>query len=137
MTPQGLSRDRDQQTYDLIGAAMAVHTELGPGFLESVYQDAFELELHHQQIPYTREMLLPIFYRGQKLPTFFKADFVCFNTIVIELKAMKQITGAEEAQVINYLKATGLQKGLLFNFGAPKLEHRRFVSTNNSQRSRE
>ncbi len=128
MTPSGSSRDRDQQTYDLIGAAMAVHTELGHGILESVYQDAFELELRHQQIPYTREMLLPILYRGQKLPTFFKADFVCYNTIVVELKALKHITGIEESQVINYLKATGLHRALLFNFGSPSLEHRRFVS---------
>lgn len=121
------NRERDPQTYTLIGVAMAVHAELGHGFLESVYQEAFELELKHRQIPYAREMHLPIHYKGQRLHTFFKADFVCYQAIVVELKALKRLTALEESQMINYLKATGHHRALLFNFGSQSLEHKRFI----------
>lgn len=130
MNPQITQMDadkKDKDTYAIIGAAMVVHRELGCGFLEAVYQEALEKEFQIQQIPYKREMETPVFYRGQKLKTFYKADFVCFENIIVELKALSNITGSEEAQVINYLKATGMHKALLFNFGTIQLQYKRLV----------
>ena len=119
--------DRDGQTYAIIGAAMTVHRELGSGFLEAVYQEALEREFQLQDIPYERDKLLPIHYRGERLNTFYKADFVCFGSVVVELKALSELAGREESQVINYLKASGLHKALLINFGTTSLQHKRLV----------
>ena len=118
---------RDPQTYAVIGAAMAVHAALGCGFLEAVYQEALEMEFKHCGIPYVRELDLPIQYRGQTLKTFYRVDFLCHGEILVELKALSQITGVEESQVLNYLKASGHSRALLLNFGVPSLFHRRFV----------
>ena len=122
MFPKG-----DPQTFAIIGAAMAVHRELGHGFLETVYQEAMELELISCKIPYGRELQLPIRYQGTLLRTLYRADFVCFGNVLVELKALQKISGIEEAQVINYLKASGFEKALLINFGAPSLEYKRLV----------
>lgn len=118
---------KDQQTYAVIGAAMAVHGELGSGFLEAVYQDAFEWELKAKEIPYEREKELPVFYKGQRLNSFYKADFVCYGTLIVELKALKALSGLEEAQAINYMKVSGLNKALLLNFGSLRLQYKRLV----------
>ncbi len=118
---------KDPDTYLVIGAAMAVHGELGCGFLEAVYQEALERELRARRIPCEREKELPIYYRGERLNAFYKADFICFDSMILELKALKQLSGTEESQVMNYLKASGLHKALLLNFGAPRLQYKRFV----------
>ena len=117
----------DPETYAIIGAAMAVHGELGHGFLEPVYQAALEQEFRSQKIPFRREVDIPVSYKGESLDVSYRADFVCFGNIIVELKALQKLSGVEESQVLNYLKATGLEKGLLINFGTASLQHRRFV----------
>ncbi|ANT65262.1 GxxExxY protein [Prosthecochloris sp. CIB 2401] len=118
---------RDKETYAVIGAAMTVHRELGCGFLEAVYQDAMEKEFQHLLIPYRREVKLPVYYRGEQLNSYYQADFVCFDSVIVELKALQKLSGTEEAQVINYLKASNLQRALLLNFGSRSLQHKRLV----------
>ncbi|MCK5148803.1 GxxExxY protein [bacterium] len=119
--------NRDPETYAIIGAAMVVHNELGHGFYETVYQEALEHELRFQKIPYEREKTFPVHYRGVELDAYYKSDFVCFGSVIVELKALQNLTNREEAQVINYLKASGLQKAILINFGAKQLQYKRMV----------
>ena len=118
---------RDEQTYAIIGAAMVVHSELGHGFLEAVYREALEREFTQRDIPFQKEVWLPVMYRGQPLTTIYRADFVCFTSVLVEMKAISQISGIEEAQVINYLKASGLNRAILLNFGTPRLQYKRLV----------
>ena len=107
---------KDKQTFAIIGAAMAVHSRLGSGFLEAVYQDALEVEFESLNVPYEREVKLEIVYRGVTLPSFYRADFICYGEVFIKLKAVSGLDASHSAQVINYLKATGLQRGLLLIF---------------------
>jgi len=117
----------DLRTGAIIGAAIEVHRQLGHGFLEPVYQEALSLELAARGIPHRREVLLPVQYKGRTLACAYRADFLCYEEILVELKAVAAIGGVEQAQVINYLKATGLRLGLLLNFGAPRLQIKRIV----------
>ncbi|UCC50966.1 MAG: GxxExxY protein [Anaerolineaceae bacterium] len=124
-----MTRKSDPQTYAIIGAAMAVHRELGPGFLEDVYHEALAIEFSTQGIPYLHEVELALSYKGHALRKTYRADFVCNENIIVELKALSQITGTEKAQVINYLKAANFDRGLLLNFGAKSLQYERLAKT--------
>ena len=117
----------DLQTYAVLGAAMEVHRELGQGFLEAVYQDAFAVEMTRMNIPFEREKLLQVRYKAGLLPSFYKADFVCFGSVLVECKAISQIGKTEVAQTMNYLKVTGLERALIVNFAAASLEYKRLV----------
>ena len=120
---------RDERTYAIIGAAMEVHKHLGSGFLEAVYQMALAMEFTLRGIPFEREVTLPIWYKGQKLPIGYRADFVCFGNVIVELKALRKLGGVEEAQILNYLKATNYPVGLLLNFGGKSLDYQRYANT--------
>ncbi len=119
--------ERDQQTYEIIGAAMEVYRQLGHGFLEAVHQEALSIEFAARGLPFQREVELPVFYKSQSLRCSYRADFICFETVLVELKALTHLSTIQEAQVLNYLKATGLHRALLINFGAPSLEHKRLI----------
>lgn len=117
-----------EESYKIVGAAFKVYNGLGPGFLEAVYQEALEIELQKQGIPYEREKELKIQYNGVELKQTYKADFVCFGKIIVELKAVSALEDAHRSQVYNYLHATGCKLGLLLNFGsADELEKERIV----------
>jgi len=116
------------EVYAIIGAAIEVHKELGSGFLESVYEEALKLEMRARNIPFQSQVRLPVFYKGQLLEKEFIADAVAYEKIVVELKCTGHLTGVDESQVINYLKATRMQLGVLINFGSSgKLEWKRLV----------
>jgi len=106
---------------------MEVHRELGCGFLEPVYQEALAIEFTMQGLPYEQQALLEISYKGKPMQKRYQPDFICFGEIIVEIEALSGLTGNEEAQIINYLKATKLKVGLLINFGTKSLEHKRFV----------
>ena len=118
---------KDQRTYKIIGAAMEVHRELGSGFLEAVYQEALEKEFTIQEIPFKAQPEIRIKYKGKLLEKKYQPDFICFDEVIVEIKAISELSGIEEAQIINYLKATGLKKGLLINFGSKSLQYKRMV----------
>jgi GxxExxY protein len=119
--------EKDPETFAIIGAAMEVHRELGRGFLELVYQTALALEFQEREVPFKAEIALPIRYKGKSLTCTYRADFICFESVIVETKAISKLTGADEAQLINELKATGFHRGLLLNFGTASLEHKRLV----------
>lgn len=120
---------RDAQTALIIGAAIDVHRELGRGFLEQVYRRPMELELRARNVPFQREAAFPVIYKGVPTGVSFRVDLLCFGEIVVELKALSEITGGDVAQVINYLHVAKLRRGLLLNFGTPRLGIQRVVHT--------
>lgn len=116
------------EVYAIVGAAIEVHRQLGPGFLEAVYQEALQIELKIRSIPFEIHGELPVYYKGYLLDKAYLADLICYGQILVELKALSALSGNEEAQVLNYLKATGIKVGLLINFGSfGRLEWKRFV----------
>jgi GxxExxY protein len=119
--------EKDPETFAIIGAAMEVHRELGRGFLELVYQTALALEFQERGVPFKAEVALPVRYKGKLLTCAYRADFICFGNIIVETKAISKLTSADQGQLINELKATGLHRGLLLNFGALSREHKRLV----------
>ncbi|WP_084191420.1 GxxExxY protein [Algiphilus aromaticivorans] len=121
------SEKRDPETFAVIDAAMEAHRELGSGFLEAVYQDALEHELTMREISFRSQAPLPIHYKGAPLRTNYRADLICFDSIIVELKTVDQLGAPDQAQAINYLKATGLKKALLLNFKPSSLQYRRIV----------
>ncbi|MBA4411617.1 MAG: GxxExxY protein [Odoribacter sp.] len=116
------------ESYKIIGACFEVHKKLGSGFLESVYSEALELEFKKADIPYEREKKLQVYYEDQLLNKYFRADFVCYNSIIIELKATKYLIEADRQQTLNNVKATKFKLGLLINFGTPSLTYKRIVN---------
>ena len=125
----------DPQTYAVIGAAIEVHRELGPGFLEAVYQEALARELTQRGVPFRREVVLQIFYKGEPLEKKYVADFICFEGLVVETKAQTRLTDLDVGQTINYLKAMQQRIGLLLNFGGPSLEKKRLIHSASSAKS--
>jgi len=117
------------ETYKIIGACMEVHKTLGNGFLEAVYQEALEEEFKLQNIPFEREKKISISYKDRMLHKYYIADFVCYNQIIVELKALSTLTSEHEAQILNYLKATEYNIGLLINFGEKSLQYKRKIFT--------
>ena len=116
---------------------MEVHRELGCGFLEAVYRDALTLEFMDRAIPYVRESQLTVHYKERPLATSYRVDFICFAAVLVELKALPRLSATEEAQVLNYLKATRLETALLINFGASSLEWKRLIASGNWRSSAE
>lgn len=118
----------ETESFAINGAAMEVHTTLGSGFLEAVYQQALEVELTDRGIPFVAQPQLSVRYKDRQLSAVYIPDFVCYDKIIVEIKAVKELTQVETAQILNYLKATGFRLGFLYNFGSSgKLERKRFA----------
>lgn len=116
------------ETYQIMGACFSIYKEKGNGFVEPVYQDSLEIELGYLGIPFDAQRIYPLFHRGTRLNHSYTPDLLCYNQIIEELKAVKSLADEHRAQLINYLKVTGLQIGLLVNFGAfPKVEWERII----------
>ncbi|MFZ4620807.1 MAG: GxxExxY protein [Bacteroidota bacterium] len=116
------------EVYAIVGCAMEVYNQLGNGFLESVYQEAMEIESRQRNIPFVAQKNIEIQYKGIPLAKQFIADLIFFDSIIVELKAVENLSGKEESQILNYLKATRMKVGILINFGSRgKLEWKRFV----------
>jgi len=118
---------KDPRTYAIIGAAMEVHSVLGCGFHEPVYQEAMCIELATRGVPFVPQIELPMKYKGTLLKATYKPDFICYGDLIVELKALSALSGTEESQVLNYLKASGHRIGLLLNFGTTSLHYKRYI----------
>ena len=116
-----------KETYAIIGAAMEVHSQIGSGLLEGIYQEALAIELESRGIPVEREKELDVFYKGRLLDKKYFADIICYGDIIVELKSVVELTPVHEAQLINYLKITKKRVGLLINFGEQSLVYKRIV----------
>jgi GxxExxY protein len=119
-----------EESYAIMGACFAVYRDKGSGFLEPVYQECMEIEFEHLKLPAVSKPKLELTYRGRVLSHRYEPDFVCFSKIIVELKAVEQLADEHRAQLLNYLKATGMKLGLLVNFGHyPGLEYERIANT--------
>ena len=121
--------EKDPRTHKIIGAAMEVHHQMGPGHLEAVYQECLEIEFELQNIPFISKPKLSLYYKKRKLKKHYVPDFIVFGDIVLEIKAQKMLTKDDEAQIINSIKSSHHEIGLLINFGEPSLKFRRFIYT--------
>jgi GxxExxY protein len=117
----------DPETYAIIGAAMEVHRELGCGFLEPVYRASLAREFRSRGVPFVAERVLPVSYKHEPLHLHYRVDFLCYDAVVVEVKALSALGPIEHAQTINYLRASGRHRALLLNFGATSLQHKRIV----------
>lgn len=118
------------ETYKIRGAIFEVYNEMGCGFLEAVYQECLELEFKRKGIPFFTQYEISLSYKEEELSKKYKPDFLCFDNIIVEIKAVKELTNEYQAQLINYLKATGMEIGLLINFGShPNVEIKRLIYT--------
>lgn len=124
-----------EESYRIIGSCLAVFNKLGSGFLESVYQEALEIQFKTDKIPFEKEKKLRIKFDDIQLDKFFKADYICFNSIIVELKATPFIHSNDIAQVLNYLKATGMRLGIIVNFGEKSLTYKRVLNAKSSHSS--
>src|SRR6266498_848346 len=123
------------EVYAIVSAAMDVYSHLGPGFLEAVYQEAMEVEVTARNIPHNPEQDVYIMYKGKALKKFYTPDLMCYEKVIVEIKAIDRLTSCEEAQLLNYLKATNMPVGLLINFGAERdLEWKRMILTSEKPR---
>ncbi len=118
----------EQQIYDVIGAAMEVHRHLGCGFLEEVYQEALERELKHRKIPFEAQCKIKVYYKDEPLDKYYIADLVCYEDLIIELKAVSELAPIHTSQLVNYLQATDTLYGVLINFGEESLRYRRVIN---------
>ena len=121
-----------EESYKIIGACMKVHRNLGAGFLEAVYEEAIEKELNKEKIPFQRQVKLELYYDNQKMNKTYRADFVCYEKMILEIKAVSQTPKAFYAQLRNYLRCTEMKLGILINFGQPSLQYKRVVNSHNS-----
>jgi GxxExxY protein len=125
---QRFSPEATPDSYGVIGAALKVHTTFGPGFLEAVYHGALAIELRKRNIAHHRELAIPVLYEGEPVGAPYRADFLVGQDLLLELKAISGLSRVDEAQLIHYLKATGLREGLLLNFGAASLQVRNLAN---------
>ena len=121
-----------EEVHEIVGAAMAVHRYFGCGFTEKVYQDALEIEFANRNIPSVREAELHIGYNGQELASTFKPDYICYDKIIVELKAVKELDDMHRSQAINYAKVAGCDMALLVNFGETSLKFERYLIKKNN-----
>lgn len=119
--------EKDPLTYSIIGIAIEVYNEIGPGFLEAVYQECLEIELIKNNIPFDSQTKIKFFYKGIELKKYYIPDFLIYNSVIVEIKSEKCLTKVDEAQIINTLKFSGKKVGLLINFGESSLKFKRFV----------
>lgn len=124
---EAMSSGRDAHTFAIIGAAMEVHRILGSGYVESYFRDALRIEFDLRRIPFRAEVPCVVEYKGHLLSGAHRVDFVCYELVVVEVKARSNTGPSDHAQVLNYLAATKLESGLLLNFGTRSLEYRRFA----------
>ena len=130
--PQITQITRDERSYAIIGAAMEVHRQLGPGYLASIYRQALAIEFSAGGIGFVQELPLPVIYKGHDLGTF-RADFLCHGTMIVEIKATSSFSRADESQIMHYLTSSATKIGLLINFGSASLEYRRMISRDEGQ----
>ncbi len=121
-----------EESYKIIGCCFEVYNDLGPGFLEAVYQEALSIEFSKQGIPFIEQAEMNVFYKGIELKKKYYPDFLCFDEIILEIKAMETFSPTDESQLLNYLKGTKKPLGLLVNFGGEKLQYKRFANTKKS-----